>query len=115
MDKQTVKYIIDHYFHLLKDKEKLAWQHYSSNAKLEENKNSTTAETYQKYRWLTEYKDILELLKDGYDNFEENTAKKILATHEDKIFFNRCPNCGLLARTPQAKQCRYCLHDWHDS
>ncbi|MDR6564232.1 MULTISPECIES: hypothetical protein [unclassified Arcicella] len=115
MDKQTVKYIMDHYFHLSNDKEKLAWKHYSSSIKLEGNESPKKLEMYKKMGWLTDDNDVLNLLKDGYDNFEENTAKKILATHEDKIFFNRCPNCGLLARTPKAKQCRYCLHDWHDS
>lgn len=25
-----------------------------------------------------------------------------------------CPFCGELLRTSEAKQCRYCLRDWHD-
>lgn len=25
-----------------------------------------------------------------------------------------CPHCGELLRTSEAKQCRFCLHDWHD-
>jgi hypothetical protein len=25
---------------------------------------------------------------------------------------NTCPQCGQLARTPLAKQCRHCGHDW---
>jgi hypothetical protein len=25
-----------------------------------------------------------------------------------------CPYCGEKLRTPQAKQCRFCLRDWHD-
>jgi uncharacterized C2H2 Zn-finger protein len=26
---------------------------------------------------------------------------------------NRCPRCGEVAKTPKAKQCRFCKHDWH--
>jgi hypothetical protein len=25
-----------------------------------------------------------------------------------------CPFCGEKLRTPSARQCRFCLHDWHD-
>ncbi len=25
-----------------------------------------------------------------------------------------CPYCGEKLRTPEAKQCRHCLRDWHD-
>ena len=26
---------------------------------------------------------------------------------------NRCPMCNRIARTPLAKQCHWCRHDWH--
>jgi hypothetical protein len=26
---------------------------------------------------------------------------------------NCCPKCDALAKTPKARQCRYCFHDWH--
>lgn len=28
-------------------------------------------------------------------------------------FINRCPKCSKIARTPKAKQCPWCFHDWH--
>jgi len=34
--------------------------------------------------------------------------------HEhSQVLFNHCPKCGKLARTPFARQCRYCNYDWH--
>lgn len=39
-------------------------------------------------------------------------AEILIRDYKDKIFINDCPNCGKLARTPKAKQCRYCRHDW---
>lgn len=32
---------------------------------------------------------------------------------EDGNIYNWCPRCDKLARTPEAKQCRHCGHDWH--
>ncbi|MBS1663598.1 MAG: hypothetical protein JST68_21325 [Bacteroidetes bacterium] len=57
---------------------------------------------------------VLELFKDGYDAFILNTAQRIIANDPGKVFLNTCPGCGKLARTPQAKQCRYCGLSWHD-
>jgi len=45
---------------------------------------------------------------------EERKMVKILITdYKDQLFFNNCPKCEKLARTPYAKQCRHCGHDWH--
>lgn len=57
---------------------------------------------------------VLELFKDGYDAFILNTAKRIVAKDPNKVFINTCPQCGKLARTPQAKQCRDCAASWRD-
>jgi hypothetical protein len=62
---------------------------------------------------LSNKKDALELLKNGYDYFRSNTAERILRDNSGKIYFNLCPKCAKLARTPQAKQCRYCGYSWH--
>ena len=69
---------------------------------------------YKQKGWLTSDQAALELIKDGYDAFELKTAKRILADNSDKIFLNNCAMCGKLARTPEAKQCRHCGHDWHN-
>ncbi|MBK6835327.1 MAG: hypothetical protein IPG89_14095 [Bacteroidetes bacterium] len=118
MDKETAKYILDYFTNLLNDKEKLALKHWHANTKINSgNPNSEyiLAKTnfYKKRNWLTEDKKALELLKDGYDNFELNVAQRILENHRDEISLNNCKKCGKLARTPQAKQCRFCGNDWH--
>ncbi len=38
-------------------------------------------------------------------------ATRILKKHPEVI--NNCPKCKRLARTPKAKQCRYCFHSWY--
>jgi hypothetical protein len=39
-------------------------------------------------------------------------ADRIGHEHSRELF-NHCPKCGKLARTPLARQCRYCNYDWH--
>lgn len=57
-------------------------------------------------------------LKYPYLTEKEREEKKIriatllLKNYSHNIFFNNCTNCGKLARTPNAKQCRFCGYDW---
>ena len=53
------------------------------------------------------------LASEGLWMFVTRTAQRILADHSDKVAFNNCPQCGALARTPKARQCRFCGFDWH--
>ena len=55
---------------------------------------------------------ILDLLKDGYPAFSNRTAERIYNEHLHELDLNRCPKCNGIARTPQAKQCRYCMFSW---
>jgi hypothetical protein len=49
------------------------------------------------------------------EEFVLDVAKRIMAETPEKVFFNNCPRCNRLARTPKAKQCRYCGHSWRES
>ena len=64
--------------------------------------------------WITERPDVKKFLKDGYEAFELNVARRIMKETPEKVFFNNCPKCNKLARTPYARQCRHCGHSWHD-
>jgi len=64
-------------------------------------------------QWGIKDKEILDLLDNGYEEFKRISADKILKEHKDNVFINNCPKCGRLARTPLAKQCRKCGHNWH--
>lgn len=82
MDKETAKYIIDYFSHLLTEED-----------------NQTINYPY--------------LSNDEKAYHTHEVAQKLLEEKSDAIFFNYCPKCGQLARTPQAKQCK-CGHQWHD-
>ena len=38
---------------------------------------------------------------------------RLLRDHGDLIEINRCPSCFRVVRTPRARQCFWCGHDWH--
>ena len=94
--------------------ESIAWRHWSTTYKMEssteEQKAKRTKLSLQK-GWMTEDPRILNLLKNGIEEFERQVAERIDKMHTIK--FNNCPKCEKLTRTPKAKQCRYCNYNWH--
>ena len=116
MDKETAEYIINYFSNLLTSAERMAIKHTSSTYKLEDSTSDNTnlTKVYRENGWLTSDQLVLDLLKDGYDNFELNAATRIISQNPDKIFFNNCTKCNHLARTPYARQCRHCGHSWHE-
>ena len=116
MDTVTIEiaeYIIAHYSHLLTMPEKLALKHHRSTLKLEEATNNKMLDLYHKVGWLSDNPNVLNYLSEGYIPFIMKCAEQILQDAPDKVVLNFCPLCGKLARTPHAKQCRHCGHDWH--
>ena len=120
LDKDTVSYIINYYSHLLTTKEKMVLKHQQSLYKLDNSDGRETQEQNQRRTamyinrgWLSTDEEVLDLLKEGYESFEIKIATKLLAEYPEKVFLNNCPNCGRLARTPTARQCRFCGYDWH--
>ncbi|TKC10876.1 hypothetical protein FA048_11960 [Pedobacter polaris] len=117
MDQETAKYIVNYFSALLTDSERLAIRHTHSLIKLDlkeitQNTNYPLLNIYKRKGWITEDIEILNLLKEGYDNFEVKAAERIMCENCEKVFLNNCPSCNKLARTPEAKQCRFCSFNW---
>ena len=112
MDKELIDYIIDHYPKLLGLKERAAQKHHLATLKTEGEDDSHLKNMLLR-KWGSKDQDVLDLLDNGYEEFKRVSADKILKEHRDKIFINNCQKCGRLARTPEAKQCRHCGHNWH--
>lgn len=93
-----------------------AWRHWSTTYKME-NSDSTAKQKESRIKvslrtgWMTSDENILKLLENGIDEFRKRVAKRIF--NSNIIEFNNCPQCKKLARTPKAKQCRFCQFDWH--
>jgi len=119
MDKELIHYIVTYNTHLLTEKEKLGVKHLHSEIKIGNCDGEDTrmkiehkTDLYKRIGWMTEDKEILELIKGGQEELYKKIAERILKDHRGKIDFNNCPSCGQLARTPLARQCRHCGHSW---
>ena len=51
----------------------------------------------------------------GLERTIRETSDEILRREGNKIFVNRCPSCARLVRTPRAKLCLWCGHNWKDT
>ncbi len=49
----------------------------------------------------------------GYETFCRDIAARVLLEHATDLVLNRCPRCDRIVRTPKARQCLWCFHDWH--
>ena len=117
MDRETTLYIKNHFSKLITGKESLA-NHCIYSAIISQSAKDfsnlyTVSRIYREIGWLTKDEDALDLVKLGEEGFDLKVAQRILSEHKDKVFMNYCPTCGRLARTPYARQCRYCSYDWH--
>jgi hypothetical protein len=109
MDKELIDYIITHYYWLFSPKEIAAQRHHLMTLKT----GSSDFKHMILAKWGTKDPETLDLLNNGYEEFKRITADKIIRQHREKVSINNCPKCGRLARTPLARQCRHCGHDWH--
>jgi hypothetical protein len=63
---------------------------------------------------LMERESILDFAKSSENDIEGLKSvirNRVLEANPHLI--NRCPKCFKVTRTPRAKQCRWCYHDWH--
>lgn len=49
-----------------------------------------------------------------YETLVTKVVERIYQKYQENMFFNHCPICGVLARTPKAKQCKN-GHSWRGS
>jgi flagellar motor switch protein FliG len=112
MDQETAHYIRVYFSKLMTEDEVAALKYHMYTYKTED--NPKMRKIMLERAWFTEDPRNKELLKDGYDTFEIAVAERIMKDSPEKVVLNTCPKCSKLARTPFAKQCRYCGCSWRD-
>lgn len=50
----------------------------------------------------------------GREALYREIVSRVLQQHATEVVINRCPVCEGVCRTPRAKQCWQCGHDWHE-
>jgi hypothetical protein len=118
LNPQLAHYVVRYNADLMIDVELKAQRHLFATMKATMGRSDETAQREAQNdkflsRMLSTEPNVLILAKDGYQQFQLATAARILRDSAGRVFFNHCPVCGALARTPSAKRCRYCRHDWH--
>jgi hypothetical protein len=118
IDPDLAWYVFRYFGDLMNPVERRAWMHLAATVKLTgrsdvaaQKEARTKPKLYQ--RNLTDDPEALRLASSGWDAFIANTAQRILTESGDRVFLNCCPRCGKLTKTPKARQCRFCRHDWH--
>jgi hypothetical protein len=124
METEKARYVLRYYDDFMTKQERLAQRHLMGTAKATHGRTDAAAQIEVRSSrdpWrsvlsndlLSNDPEVLQLASDGLDAFVVRTAQRILDEHSNEIVFNYCPRCGALAKTPKARQCRLCRHDWH--
>lgn len=111
---ELIDYIFQYCWKFYSDAERKAKDHYFGNFKFGKYPENIHPKIDQaKQRFLTTDIDALKLLENGYQEFIKNTSTRIYNEHRKELELNLCAKCGKIARTPEARQCRFCKNDWH--
>jgi hypothetical protein len=118
---ELASYVVRYHQHLMLPVERIALRHLEATAKMTHGRTDMAAQLEAKNsqprfrELLSDDPEVVYLTKLGLEEFLEQTSKRILAECSDQVVLNRCPKCGALARTPKARQCYSCHHDWHET
>ena|SRR5215510_11564877 len=119
VDTDKIGYVLRYYSHFMTRQESEAYRHLTATAKAMHGRTDVTAQKEARGksagRFLSADPDVLKLACKGASHFAVRTAQRILDEHRTEVEFNCCPKCARVARTPKARQCRYCKFDWHSA
>ena len=110
---ELLDYIFNYCGRFFWKSELLANKHLLALSKSKQGVNETIYKFFMKEENVYSNKEVMDLIKDGYDAYRIKVAGRIWDEHKNELDLNLCPKCGKVARTPWAKQCRFCNHDWH--
>jgi len=119
MEPDRARYVFRFYDRFMSEPERLAYRHLTATGKIMHGSTDPAAQENAKTgrphlrELLSDDPEVLQLARGGLDEFILQTGERIYRDHHEKVTFNNCPRCGEVAKTPQARQCRYCGNDWH--
>jgi hypothetical protein len=112
MDKELKTYLLEQCRNWLRPEEIRALMRISltENGKTDNSKSTLANKKIDLLYGLSDEKtnNLVEL---GKLKLEENIANRILTEHKNEVL-NYCSKCNRLARTPKARQCRFCGNKW---
>lgn len=111
-DRCLTNYIWDNYVSLFTDSEKLA----ANTMRIQFESTDSSGRSIVTEELIPQPPpDVAELLANGDKEFQRKAAARVLRDNVTDITINRCSECKRIVRTPLAKQCLWCGHDWHNT
>ncbi len=90
-----------------------AYRHFWALSYSENKKNEQVYQSHMRGESIEGNMAAQKLVKEGYQALRYKVTRRLLYECKNELDLNLCPVCGKIARTPQARQCRFCFHDWH--
>jgi hypothetical protein len=105
--------VLNHHQHLFTDLESHALRVIRLRRKLEAYGEPEREREERIFGRIPDDPRIDPLAELGGVEFSRLVIERVLREHGDQVKLNRCPRCRRIPRTPQARQCLWCGHDWH--
>jgi hypothetical protein len=112
-DRELTTYVWDHYGHLMTEFEGRVRKAISGRMKSANAQSPQMSAAIDRLWSAIGDPEIESALAEGPEAFRRQVRDRILLAHGTEVFINRCPSCGRIVRTPQARQCFWCGFDWH--
>jgi hypothetical protein len=116
LDEET-RYVLEHYHRLLNPLEVRVLNYVGARCpSLHEPTEAEREECGfcdETYHYRTDAAFMAIVRSNGLLPFLAAARDRLLTDHRSEIVMNRCPRCNRLCRTPKARQCFLCGHDWH--
>jgi len=110
---ELANYIFDYCTRFRTENETKALQHFIAMEKSDNGRKEGFYSFFKERNMVSDDAEVLKLLEHGFQTFKKNVVQRIYDEHKHELELNLCPKCYQIARTPQAKQCRFCFYNWH--
>jgi len=108
------EYVWKHYRHLMTPLEKRVCLYFVPIISGSDNEMLRRCYEYcESEHGHVEDQDVLDAFKSDRKGFDLRVRQRIMQECADEVFINRCPKCSRIVRSPLARQCPWCKHDWH--
>lgn len=111
-DRELTRYVWNHYERLMTEFERRVGRSIIARWKMERAGTPESAAGLAR-AFRAGGQEVEEALAEGAEAYRRRVRDRVLTEHGPEVFVNRCPGCGRVVRTPQARQCFWCGCDWH--
>jgi hypothetical protein len=113
-EREVTRYVWDYYGRLMSEfEQRVGWAHLADGKAAAG--HHAVAQFILRRHGIPGDPEAEAALSDGVEAFRQRVCRRVLAEHGTQAFVNRCPSCGRVVRTPQARQCFWCGFDWHSA